>query len=75
MRKRSELSEPTSCLNRAAELELVFVLRGHDRAAPATIRFWTRERLRLGKNLPGDAQLTEAIACAGAMERERAGYA
>lgn len=71
MRKLQEQSDPTSCLNRAKDDELLFVLLGRDSAAPSTIRHWVRERIRLGKNEPGDAQIVEALECAKTMERER----
>lgn len=50
MRKKEELSNPNSCMNRARESEMTFVLLGRDAAAPVAIRAWVRERLRLGKN-------------------------
>jgi hypothetical protein len=58
-------------MSRAREDELTFVLLGRDAAAPETIRFWIRERLRLGKNQPTDPQITEALECAQQMEAER----
>ena len=61
MIKRLELSDPTSCLNRAKEDELVFVLLSRDPAAPAAIRAWVAERLQMGKNTVHDAQNQEAI--------------
>lgn len=73
MRKRDEAADPASCFSRAAPHEWTFVLLGRDAAAPATIRFWVNERLRLGKNLPTDPQIAEALDCADAMERERGG--
>lgn len=71
MRKRDELTNPASCMSRAHEDEWTFVLLGRDAAAPVAIRAWIEERVRLGKNRPGDAQLVEAKACALAMEREQ----
>jgi hypothetical protein len=68
MLKRDELTNPASCMSRAREDEMTFVLLGRDAAAPDTIRFWTRERIRVGKNQPGDAQIIEALRCAEAME-------
>ncbi len=40
MIKRLELSTPTSCLNKAAVDEPVFVLRAKDPIAAMTIRHW-----------------------------------
>ena len=71
MRKLEELTNPKACMFRAAEREMTFVLLGRDVAAPATIRFWVRERIRLGRNKSNDRQLIEALDCATIMERER----
>lgn len=71
MRKRNEVADPASCLNRAEDGEMTFVLLGRDRAAPLAIRVWAGERIRLGKNQPGDPQILEAYECASTMERER----
>lgn len=71
MRKRDELSNPDSCLNKARDGEILFVLLARDDAAPATIRFWIAERIRLGLNRPGDAKLFEAEKCAGQIESDR----
>lgn len=73
MRKHDELTNPDSCLSRASDNEMTFVLLSRDDAATATIRFWIGERLRLGKNQPGDPQIVEAEQCARAMELQRAG--
>jgi hypothetical protein len=70
MRKRDELHGPHSCLAHAHQDEMVFVLLSRDVAAPATIRAWVAERIRLVKNTPEDAQIVEALACADTMERE-----
>jgi hypothetical protein len=40
MRKNQELSDPASCLNKAADDEPIFVLRGKDPVTPAAIRAW-----------------------------------
>jgi hypothetical protein len=60
MRKRDELTDPTSCISRARDDEWTFVLLERDAAAPATVRFWIEERIRLGKNSPTDPQIIEA---------------
>lgn len=70
MRKFEELTNPKSCMFRAGDNEMTFVLLGRDKAAPVAIRAWIEERLRLGKNQPEDAQIKEADACAYTMERE-----
>lgn len=68
MRKQDELTNPDSCLNRARSNEMLFVLIGRDRAAPAAIRAWAAERIKIGKNAPNDLQIMEALLCAQAME-------
>jgi hypothetical protein len=70
MRKRDELTDPKSCMSRANDDELTFVLLARDMAAPATIRFWVVERLRLGRNRFDDPQILEALECARKMENE-----
>jgi ribosomal protein S27AE len=71
MRKRDELTNPNSCMSRAKDGEMVFVLLGRDMAAPSAIRSWADNRVRLGKNKRDDAQIVEALHCADTMERER----
>lgn len=71
MIKRKELSVIDSCLNKADDDEMIFVLLGRDDAAPAAIRFWADERVRLGKNLPDDRQIVEAFKAAAWMERHK----
>jgi len=72
MLKRDEISDTASCLNKASDGERLFVLLARDPAAPVAIRAWIAERIRLGKNAPGDEQLREAFECAALMETERA---
>lgn len=66
-----EKTSPTSCLNRAAADEPVFTLLGRDPVAPTYIRAWAVKRIELGKNKPGDPQVTEAVDLAAAMEAWR----
>lgn len=73
MRKRDELSNPNGCMSRASDDEMTFVLLGRDAAAPAAIRAWITERIKLGKNTPCDPQIVEAEECARTMEAERLG--
>jgi hypothetical protein len=70
MRKRDELTRPNSCLNKARDGEMLFVLLGRDEDAPETIRYWIRRRIRRGKNKPGDPKMVEAELCAQAMESD-----
>ncbi len=71
MRKRDELTDPKSCLNRAGDDEWVFVLLGRDAAAPTTVLAWVGERLRLGKNRLDDPQIVEAINWAETVRAEQ----
>lgn len=64
MKKLKEASDPKSCWNRADEEEIVFVLLARDPAAPAAILAWINERVRIGKNYAGDAQILEATRAA-----------
>ena len=68
VRKSEELTNPASCMSRARPDEMTFVLLERDKAAPAAIRAWIRERVRLGKNNYADQQIREAEACARFME-------
>jgi hypothetical protein len=72
MRKRNELSNHSSCLNRAKDDEMLFVLLGRDKATPATIRFWAQERIRLGKNQNIDPQIVAALEMADEIELNQA---
>lgn len=72
MIKSEELSNPQSCLNRALSEERIFVLLARDASAPAAIRTWVRDRVGRGLNELDDQHITEALACADAMEAERA---
>jgi len=69
MRKRDELTD--GCMAKALDDEMTFVLLGRDTAAPVAIRAWIAERIRTGKNQPGDPKLVEAEECARIMEAER----
>jgi hypothetical protein len=71
MLKRDEIDDQNSCFNKALDGERLFVMLARDQAAPAAIRAWVNERLRLGKNAPDDAQIMEALDCARLMEDER----
>lgn len=70
MRKLQEISNPNSCMSRAKDDEMTFVLLGRDIVAPAVIREWCRLRCLHGKNSQKDPQITEAMECAEAMEKE-----
>lgn len=73
MRKHKELTDPDSCMSRARNDEMTFVLLGRDAAAPLAIRMWCEARVLLGKNKPDDPQILEALECARTMAEEREG--
>lgn len=68
MIKSEELLNPDSCLSRAHQTELIFVLLARDLAAPVAIRAWAAERIRIGKNKETDPQIVGALNCAARME-------
>ena len=70
MRKDLELSEPTSCLNKAAPNEHLFVLLARDVAAPDTIRHWCKLRIDCGRNTEDDDQIQGALLTARQMEEQ-----
>lgn len=72
MIKKLELSTPTSCINKAADDEPVFVLRAMDKAAPAAIAAWVGERLLYGMNKADDPKIVEATDIMKAMGEYRA---
>jgi hypothetical protein len=73
MRKRDELTDPGSCMNRARDDEWTFVLLGRDLASPVAVRAWIEERIRLGKNSREDVQIVDAEAWIAAVLAEQEG--
>ena len=71
MIKTDELTDSNSCMNRARDDEMTFVLLARDAAAPVAIKAWVAERIRLGKNKLEDAQIQDALHCAVIMESSR----
>jgi hypothetical protein len=69
MLKTDELKH--GCMARALDEEMTFVLLARDAAAPAAIRAWCEERIRIGRNRENDHQIIEARLCANEMERQR----
>lgn len=59
---------PFDCYAHAAPDEPMFILLARDECAPDTIRSWCAYRVSVGQNKPGDDKLTEAYACADAMD-------
>lgn len=71
MKKIDELDVKQSCLNRAHDNELVFVLLARDKHAPTTIRYWCAARISDGKNKPFDPDIQSAYKIADDMESQR----
>jgi hypothetical protein len=71
MTKLEELTHPNSCLARASDDEMIFVLLSRDVCAPLAIRAWAEARVVCGKNRRGDLQIVEALAAAERMEDQR----
>lgn len=69
MIKCIELSDPKSCLNKAEQNEMIFVLRAKDPAAAATVRAWIKERISMGLNEYTDPKIQDAENCACTMQR------
>lgn len=72
MLKRDELCNPESCLNKAGELEPLFVLRANDENAPAAVAAWARDYIVAkggwGKMTPAQQKkYSEAMDIAGQM--------
>jgi hypothetical protein len=70
MLKSEELTNPSSCMSRAGDQEMTFVLLARDICAPEVIRFWCWRRIQKGKNWPDDEQILEALRCADLMEQQ-----
>lgn len=71
MIKTEEISNPRSCMSRAADHEMTFVLLARDAAAPVAIRAWVAERIMLSKNTIEDEQIKDALHCADFMDQQR----
>lgn len=73
MRKIEEINNPSSCLNKARDTEILFVLLERDLATPYAIEKWIEKRIELGLNKPDDAQIQNALQCAKAIEEMQRG--
>ena len=67
MLKHLEVSLPDSCLNKAFDNEIIFVLLQRDRAAADTVRYWAKRRIELCLNSPDDPKIVEALLAADRM--------
>ncbi len=70
MKKRDELTSPTSCLNKAKADEPIFVLRGKDALGPQAVRHWAT----MAEGVHEPAKIEEALALAEQMERWRSDF-
>jgi hypothetical protein len=59
------------CMAKAFDDEMTFVVMARDEVGADTIRDWCRRRIVKGLNKPGDAKITEALACADIMDTQR----
>ncbi len=71
MIKSRELTEPNSCMNKAEDDEIVFVLLARDAAAAYAVRDWAHMRITMGLNTMEDPQIIEAFKCAEKMDAQR----
>jgi hypothetical protein len=70
VRKIEEIMNPKSCLNKAAEDELIFVLRANDPAMADTIRSWVTIRVQRKLNKLTDVRIVEAIKLANLVDED-----
>jgi hypothetical protein len=61
VKKIDELTDPESCLSKAKDDELIFVLLARDPCAASAVEHWIRERVRRGINKLSDAKIVSAI--------------
>lgn len=71
MLRREELARNESCINRAYDHEMVFVLLARDRVAPWAVRAWCLLRVLTRKNRWADRQIQEALVCAKEMGAQK----
>jgi len=67
MRKQQELTDPTSCLNRAQSDEPLFVLRAKDPLASMAVRHW----ITMALGVHEDEKRKEAHGIAASMDEWR----
>ena len=69
MLKKDELATATSCLNKAADNEPIFVLRAKDPHAAVTVRIWAEIASHWRTHEP--EKIKEAMDLANSMDRWR----
>lgn len=70
MLKKLELTAPDSCMSKAEDHEMLFVLLARDICAPIAIEAWVEARIASGKNQREDSQIREALDCARTMREQ-----
>lgn len=75
MRKREELTNPASCMSRARDDEMTFVLLGRDSESAATVLGWIVRRILARKNKPTDPQIIEALQWVETVMEEQGNHA
>lgn len=71
MKKVDEINDLSSCLNKARDDEMIFVLLGRDAAAIRAVRAWIEERIALGKNQVGDEQIQNALSWCEIVQKQQ----
>lgn len=69
--KRTELSDPNSCLNKAQDDEMIFVLRAKDPCAGIAILAWINARIDQKLNTIDDEKIKSAYRAIDAMRVQR----
>jgi len=67
MLKKDEVSNPNSCLGKAADDEPIFVLRAKDICASGVVRIWAQR----AKDIHSEKKIKEALEFANIMEDYR----
>jgi hypothetical protein len=60
MEKLREMADPASCLNKAGDHELLFVLLERDPSCLAAVEAWINDRIARGLNTSTDDKITSA---------------
>lgn len=71
MTKLEMISDPNSCLNKAADDEIVFTLRSKDPEAAETIRDWARRRVAHCYDEADSPKILDALQIADAIDKQR----
>ena len=75
MKKKDEVANPKSCLNKAGVDEPLFVIRAKDPEAPDTVRTWANNARTRGTHEPEKIDAAFALAAEMAEWREKNGPA